>query len=66
MKKLMLILTMITLTSCKNSIPTDSFCSVYVKPTIKDGEVAEMLFTKEPDFVKAVNKNKLYYLENCK
>ena len=66
MKKLMLILTMITLTSCKNSIPTDSFCLVYVKPTIKDGEVAEMLFKKEPDFVEDSNKNKKYYFENCK
>jgi len=66
MRKLMLILTMITLTSCKNSIPTDSFCLVYVKPTIKDGEVAEMLFKKEPDFVADSNKNKKYYFENCK
>ena len=66
MKKLMLILTMIILTSCKNSIPTDSFCLVYVKPTIKDGEVAKMLFTKEPDFVEDSNKNKKYYFENCK
>ena len=66
MRKLMLILTMITLTSCKNSIPTDSFCLVYVKPTIKDGNAAKLIYKAEPDFVKAVNKNKLYYLENCK
>ncbi len=66
MKKLILILTMSILTSCKNSIPTNSFCLVYVKPTIKDGNVAELIYKAEPDFVKAVNKNKLYYLDNCK
>ena len=66
MKKLTIILTMIILTSCKNNRSQDSFCLVYVKPQINSGEVAELVYKAAPEFVKDVNKNKLYYLENCK
>ncbi len=66
MKKLIIILTMIMLTSCKNSRSQDSFCLVYVKPQMSDGKLAELLYKADPEFVEDVNSNKLYYLENCK
>ena len=65
MRKLITMTMTIMLTACWNEKPADSFCLVYVKPKVTDRKHAEIIYGLEPEFVKAVNKNKVVYSEIC-
>jgi len=65
MRKLITMTMTIMLTACWNDVPADSFCLVYVKPKVTDRKHAETIYDLEPEFVKAVNKNKAVYSELC-
>jgi hypothetical protein len=62
--KLIVIVTMMTLSACSTN-PTSDFCLLYTKPTIENPHNARILVEQEKSFTNAVNVNKGTYKRLC-